>query len=144
MPNDFWELIIECDNTEAVSGTTCYYERKVGVSHSITESEGGYREYEVYQNIGFNLLDALSALNFNFKYNLGMSYGTGYNWTTSTSEIWSSETTTGVSFEVPPGIKTQLLQTVGNCGIYNAKATRVKRIDTDGSTQKQTVTYFNL
>ena len=75
-----------------------------------------------------------------------MSSETGYDWSSSNTEVWSAETTTSVSFEVPPGISTQLLQTVGTCDFYLAKATRVKRIDTEGegSSIKTTVSYFDL
>jgi len=144
IPEDVWELVIECDNTEAVTPTTCYYERKVGVSTSTTESEGGYYRSEIYHSLGFNLAAAISPLNLNFRYNLGISQGTGYDWSVSNTEIWSSETTTSVSFDVPSGIKTQLLQTVGKCDFYAAKATRVKRIDTDTKTNIQSITYFDF
>jgi len=144
IPSDVWDLLIECDNIEAVTPTTCSYERKVGISHSNTESESHYQLTEIYQDIGFSLSAAPSVLSINFQYNLGMSETTGHNWTTTNTEIWSVETTTSVSFDVPPGVKTQLFQTVGKCGIYDVKATRVKRIDTEGETSRQITTYINI
>jgi hypothetical protein len=144
IPTDDWGLLIECDNIEATSPTTCYYERKIGISHSTTESEGHYEQSEIYKEIGFSLNGAISALSLNFETKLGQSTVTGNDWTLTNTEVWNVETTTSVSFDVPPGIRTQLLQTVGNCGIYNVKATRVKRIDTEGKSLTQTVTYIDI
>ena len=144
IPKDTWDLIIECDNTEATTPTTCSYERKVGVSHSTTESEEHYEQSEIYKEIGFSLTGAISLLSFNFGTHLAESTVTGYNWSQSNTEMWSVETTTRVSFDVPPGVTTKLLQTIGNCGFYNAKTTRVKRIDTQAATSTQTITYINI
>ena len=143
-PTDTWDLIIECDNIDAVTPTTCSYARKVGISHSTTQSEGHYEQSEVYTEIGFSLEGAVSVLSVEFGATLGLSTTTGHDWTLSNSEIWSVETTTSVSFDVPPGVKTQLLQTLGNCGIYNVRATRVKRVDTEAKTMRQSVTYFDI
>ena len=143
-PTDTWDLIIECDNIDALSATTCSYERKVGISHSTTESEGHYEQSEIYKEIGFSLNGAISMLSMNFKVNLAQSTTTGHDWTLTNSEVWGVETTTSVSFDVPPLVKTQLLQTMGSCGIYNVKATRVKRVDTQAKTMSQTVTYFDI
>jgi hypothetical protein len=144
IPLDVWDLVIECDNTEAVSPTTCSYKRKVGISHSTTESEGQSHLATVYQEVGFSLNAATSVLNANFKYTLGQSTSTGFDWATSTTEMWSVETETSVSFDVPPKVKTQLLQTLGHCGIYTVRATRLKRVDTEAETLRQTITYIDL
>jgi len=144
IPVDIWDLVIECDNMEAVSPTTCSYSRKVGISHSTTESEGQSHLSQVYQEVGFSLSAATSVLNANFKYTLGQSTTTGFDWISSTTEMWSVETTTTVSFDVPPKVKTQLLQTLGHCGIYTVRATRLKRVDTEAETLRQTVSYIDL
>jgi len=143
-PNDEWDLLIECDNTQAVTPTTCSYERKVGISHSRTESETHYDVTEMYQSVGFGLDAAPSVLSLNFEYNLAWSEITGYNWTVSNTEVWSVETITKVQFDVPPKVSSQLLQTLGTCGIYNVRATRIKRIDTQAETLMQTVTYIDI
>jgi len=143
VPVDQWELIIECDNKEAVSPTTCYYERKVGVSSSNTISEGHSRRSRIYRSIGFDIGSAISILAANFQYNLGHSVETDHDWTVSNTETWSEETTQGVSFDVPAGVKSQLFQTRGACDFYSVKTMRVKRVDTDGNNVR-TVTYFNM
>lgn len=144
VPEDKWDLLIECDNLEAVSPTTCEYKRKVGVSHSNAFSEGYSQLVSSYVQLGFNLPEALTGLGINFGANLGANSTTGYDWASSASETWAVETTTTISFDVPPGIRTKLYQTLGKCGIYSARATRVRRVDTDIKTQIQTVTYFEV
>lgn len=129
---------------EAVTPTTCTYERKVGISHSTTQSESHYELGEIYSNIGFSLVHAIPGLNINFGFNLGTSHKTGHNWTMTNSEVWNVETKTTVSFDVPPKVSTQLLQTVGNCGIYNVATQRVKRIDTEAETNKTTITFITI
>lgn len=144
LPQDNWDLLIECDNIEAVSPTTCEYKRKVGVSHSTAYSEGYSYLVQSYVQLGFGLDEALSTLGINFRLNMGANSTTGYDWASSASETWSVETTTTVTFDVPPGIRTQLFQTLGKCGIYSARATRVRRVDTDIRTFEQKVTYFDI
>ncbi|CAL8126766.1 unnamed protein product [Orchesella dallaii] len=123
VPEDNWDLLIECDNVEALTPTTCQYVRKVGISHSAAYSEGYSHLVSTYTQVGFTLDQALSALGINFGLNLGFNSSTGYDWTASTSDVWSVETTTSVTFDVPPGVRTQLFQTMGKCGIYTGDAT---------------------
>jgi len=144
VPEDHWDLLIECDNMEAVTPTTCTYERKIGITYSRTQSETDYELTEIYHDLGFSLKAAISPLSFNFDYNLSMSEITGHNWTVTNSEIWNEETKTTVSFDVPPKVSTQLLQTVGKCAIYSVGTQRVKRIDTEAGSLKQTITYITI
>ncbi|ODM90918.1 Vitelline membrane outer layer protein 1 [Orchesella cincta] len=143
-PEDKWDLLIECDNIDALTETTCQYTRKVGISHSAAYSEGYSHLVSTYVQVGFTLDQALSALGINFGTNLGRNSTTGYDWTASTSDVWSVETTTSISFNVPPGVRTQLFQTMGKCGIYTVRATRVRRVDTEGATNNQTVTFIDI
>lgn len=141
-PEDKWDLLIECDNLEATTPTKCEYKRKVGVAHSYSFSEGMTQLISSYTQLGFTIPEALAQLGFNFKTNINTT--TGYDWEASTSEVWSEETTTTISFDVPPGYRTQLSQTYGNCGIYAVRAPRVKRVDFDTRTNQQTISYFDI
>ncbi|ODM94352.1 Vitelline membrane outer layer protein 1 [Orchesella cincta] len=143
-PEDKWDLLIECDNIDALTETTCQYTRKVGISHSVAYSEGYSHLVNTYVQVGFTLDQSLSALGINFGANLGRNSTTGYDWTASTSDVWSVETTTSITFNVPPGNRTQIYQTMGRCGIYTVRATRFRRVDTNGATKKQTVTFFDI
>jgi len=143
-PADNFELLIECDNMEATTPTTCTYQRKIGLAVTRTQQESYYELSELYLNLGFDLNGAIPVLNYNFEFNLAYSEITGHNWTVTNSEVWSEETTTTVSFDVPPKVSTQLLQTVGKCGIYAVSTQRVKRIDTEAGTLKQTITYIDI
>jgi glycine cleavage system regulatory protein len=98
--------------------------------------------HEVYGNIGFSIPGALVSLPGNFDANLGFSSSTGYNWTQSSGEMWTEETTITVSLSVPPRIITRLYQTLGKCNFYTVRANKLKRVDTDSRTLAQTVTYI--
>jgi hypothetical protein len=146
IPRDDWDLIIECDNLEAISPTTCTYQKKIGTSNYTSSSENHWDIVETYTNLGFSLGAIAGPLLANFHTNLNISSSTGYDWTTSSSDSWSEEVTTTVSFEVPPKVKSQLFQILGNCGIYGAKASRFKKVDTEADENgifTQTVTYLD-
>ena len=143
-PEDTWDLLLECDNTEAVSDTSCTYERKIGASHWNMVSESNYLLYEMYSHIGFTLPGALANLPGNFGAQLGQSLVTEYNWTSSAGEVWKEETTVTVGISVPPGIRTKLYQTYGKCDFYAVRANLFKRVDSDTKFNTQEVTFFEV
>ncbi len=49
--------------------------------------------------------------------------------------------TTQVEFEVPPGVRSRVLQAAARCGLYGAKTNYYKKVDVD-SLGKAAVTSF--
>jgi len=141
VPTDTWDQVIECNNRESSTPLHCSYERKVGTSNTTSFSENHWDLVQKYTDMGFSLSSALSFLGANFRYNVGESSETGYNWTRSGTEVWSEEITTTVGFEVPGGGWSRLFQVFGECGLYGAKTNSYKKVDVDemGMT---VVTYF--
>ena len=130
-PKDSWDLLLECDNLEATSDTSCTYERKIGASRGNKVSESNYVQAEIYSNIGFTLPGALIDLPVNFAANLNLSVATGYNWTSTSSETWKKETAVTIAISVPPKTRTTLYQVFGKCDFYQVRASMFKRVDSD-------------
>ena len=107
-------------------------------------SESSLMLYELYSYVGFTLPGALANLPFNFEAHLGQSLKTGYNWTSSSGEIWREETSVTVSITVPRGVKTELYQTLGKCDFYAVRASVFKRVDTNFRTNVKTVTLIQV
>ena len=107
-------------------------------------SESSSMLYELYSYVGFTIPGALASLPVNFEANLGQSLTTGYNWTSSSGEIWREETSVTVSITVPRGVKTELYQTYGKCDFYAVRANVFKRVDTNFRTNAKTVTFINV
>lgn len=141
VPNDSWDLVIDCNNRESSSPMFCSYERKVGTSNSTAFTESHWEILQKYTELGFSLSGALSLLSANFRANWGESSETGYNWTRSGSEVWSEEITTTVGFEVPGGGWSRLFQVLGECGLYGAKTNSYKKVDVDDKGMTS-VSYF--
>ncbi|OXA44707.1 uncharacterized protein LOC110857547 [Folsomia candida] len=146
IPTDQWDLVIECDNLEAISPTTCTYSKKVGTSNYTSTSENHWDILNTYTELGFGIGGAAGPLLLNFHSNLNISTSTGYDWKTSSTEMWNEEITTTVTFEVPARVRSELFQIFGHCGIYGARATRFKKVDTEADGTgflKQVVSYFD-
>jgi len=130
-PTDFWEVVAECDNTNAFTPTTCTYERKIGMDYTDTQLIPSInpQEKSILASIGFSLDLAAQIVSRKFKFGSGLGKQTGYNWASSRISIWSQESTTTVSFDVPPGIRSSMVQVVGSCGNSLVRTAKFQRID---------------
>jgi hypothetical protein len=133
-------LVSECDNTNAFTPTTCSYERKIGIGYSTTTRSPGpgtgalpnNHERTVLESIGFSLGIEAQVLSQKFQFETGTSDKTGYEWGSSKTDTWNHETSTRVTFDVPPGVKASMVQVVGACGLYLVRTSKFQRIDTVG------------
>jgi len=143
-PQDAWDLLLECDNTQAVSETSCTYERKIGATYWNQMSASEWLTYDLYAYIGYSFPGVLDSLAGNFQAHLGQSLSTGYNWTSSSGEVWKEETSVTVSISVPPGVRTRLFQTYGTCDFYAVRANVFKRVDTNNASFVQSESLFTV
>jgi len=129
-PEDFFEPILICDNLEALAPTTCTYSETVGIGNSTSSGEGGSTERTFYSEMGFNFGASGFGLSANFHAKLGESNTTGFNWNTASSQTWNQQVSTTVEMTVPPCMKSELLQVVGECSFFSVHARVYKRVDT--------------
>jgi len=128
-PTDFWELVAECDNTNAFTPTTCTYERRIGLGYSATQQNpNSAQEKVVLDSVGFSIGMEAAILSKKFQLEKGIQK-TGYDWRSSQIDTWNHESTTKVSFEVPPGVRSSMIQVVGACGNYLVRTAKFQRVD---------------
>jgi len=137
IPSDFWELVAECDNTNAFTPTTCTYERKIGLGYSATQqnptASSHGQEKSLLDTLGFSIGLEAKVLSKKFQFETGIGEKTGYDWGSSKTDTWNHESTTKVSFEVPPGVRSSMVQVVGACGNYLVRTAKFQRIDVLGA-----------
>lgn len=142
-PSDYWELVSECDNTNAFTPTTCTYERKVGLGYAVNDEQETGREKNnvqrtILEDVGWTLGIEAKLLAHRFQFETGPSRSsnsrTGFPWSSpqlarSSSNLWNHEISTKVAFDVPPGVKTRIIQVVGTCGMYLVRTSKFQRLD---------------
>jgi len=127
-PEETWDVVKECDNTHGVTNLDCNYQKKVGIGYSRIASKA---DTETYNNLGFDFGSIGSMLVSNFGSSGTSASGSKNIWSSSSFEIKSEETVHGLTFSVPPGYKTELIQVVGTCGIYSIRTPKFIRSDTN-------------
>jgi len=114
VPTDEWERIMQCDNSDGSTATTCKYKKTIGTTYST--------EVKNSMSIDLSIADALEASYFTlFSETLSISASTGYDWTHTSSEAKSEEHSYEVDTEVPPGTVVMIDGAIGRCGGSTSK-----------------------
>jgi len=114
VPEDGWERIMQCDNSDGSTITTCKYKKTIGTTYST--------EVQNSMSIDLSIADSLEASYFTlFSETLSISASTGYDWTHTSSEAKSEEHSYEVDTEVPPGTVVMIDGAIGRCGGSTSK-----------------------
>jgi len=113
-PEDGWERIMQCDNSDGSTTTTCKYKKTIGTTYST--------EVQHSMSIDLSVAAALKENYFTlFSAELSTSASTGYDWTHTSSETMSEEHSYEVDTEVPPGTVVMIDGAIGRCGGSTSK-----------------------
>merc|ERR1712107_58302 len=113
-PEDSLEVVMMCDQTDAVADTTCGYKRTVGTKFSEEFTNGMHIDTSVAaeMQLQFWLL---------FEDKLGVSVNTGYDWKHTSSEVKGDQITREVVAPAPAGMVLVIEQINGHCGQSGVK-----------------------
>jgi len=127
VPEDGWERIMQCDNSEGSTATTCKYKKTIGTTYS--------SEVQNSMSIDVSIEEAMEASYFTLlSETLGISASTGYDWTRTSSETKSEEHSYEVDTDVPPGTIVMIDGAIGRCGGSTSKTElfKISSYDTEG------------
>lgn len=114
VPEDGWERIMQCDNSDGSTATTCKYKKTIGTTYS--------SEVQNSMSIDVTIEESLEASYFTLlSETLGISASTGYDWTLTSTETKSEEHSYEVDTDVPPGTIVMIDGAIGKCGGSTSK-----------------------
>jgi len=135
-------LLGSCTNAEIYFDKRCDFTNRIGMAYDSSTSK---RQIDFYESIGYIEENAWSSLQENFEEKLANNPDTEYDWgDESYPTVWESETKTEAFIYIAPGVKTQLYQIHGLCGIYSIRSNRYYRVDTDLKSGTVTSNYFDI
>jgi len=123
-PTDNWKTIMQCDNTQSSSITTCTYRKSIGTTWSASTTNS----FSIDTSVEMAMKDSFFGL---MEETLTVTGSTGYDWSHMSSESKSETITYQVSTEVQPYTLLQIQGAEGNCGGENVKTELFKFITVD-------------
>ena len=133
VPEDKYEVVMNCDATNAQSDSECNYIKTMGTTFTETFSNSMSVDVTVKYEMEAKFFDLFSE-------KLGISVSTGYNWGEVSSETTSEEDSIEITATAPKGYVLRIEQTVGHCDGNTAKTElfRVTHTDSEGKIVKET------
>ena len=114
VPEDSFEVVMQCDATLAKADSECNYQKTTGTTFSESLSTSMHVDYTVSAKLTVEFFEFFSE-------SVGVSASTGYDWTSVSSETISNENTISIKTKAKAGLVTRIEQAVGHCGGSTAK-----------------------
>ena len=136
-PQDSYEVVLVCDNTQGVVTTKCTYAQTVGTVFSETVEEGMSVDTTVEAEMAAQFWGMFSG-------GLGVSQTTGYDWGRTSEAAKSEQVTVTVEAEAPPGLVLVVEQATGSCDDSQVRTEqfRTSHHDRQGNIRHQSVVFF--
>ena len=136
-PQDSYEVVLVCDNTQGVVTTKCTYAQTVGTVFSETVEEGMSVDTTVKAEMAAQFWGMFSG-------GLGVSQTTGYDWARTSEAAKSEQVTVTVEAEAPPGLVLVVEQATGSCDDSQVRTEqfRTSHHDRQGNIRHQSVVFF--
>ena len=132
VPEDSYEVVMQCDATLAQADSECNYQKTIGTSFSESLSTSMSVDYTVSAKLKVEFFEFFSE-------SVGVSASTGYDWTSVSSETVSEEDTISITATATAGYVARIEQAVGHCGASTAKTElfRVSHVNKQGDIVQQ-------
>ena len=132
IPEDRYEVVMQCDATLAQADSECNYQKTIGSSFSESLSTSMSVDYTVSAKLKVEFFELFSET-------VGVSVSTGYNWNSVSSETINEQHTISITATATPGYVARIEQAVGHCGGSTAKTElfRVSHINKHGDIVRQ-------
>ena len=135
-PEDSYEVVLVCDNTQGLVTTKCSYSQTVGTQFSDSMEEGMSVDTTVEAEMAAQFWGMFSG-------GLGVSESTGYDWSRTSEAAKSEQVTVTVEAEAPPGLVLVIEQATGSCEESHVRTERFRTShhDSQGNIAQQSVFY---
>ena len=132
VPEDSYEVVMQCDATLAQADSECNYQKTIGTAFSESLSTSMSVDYTVSAKLKVEFFEFFSE-------SVGVSASTGYDWTSVSSETVSEEDTISITATATAGYVARIEQAVGHCGASTAKTElfRVSHVNKQGDIVQQ-------
>ena len=132
VPEDKYEVVMQCDATLAQADSECNYQKTTGTSYSESVGTSMSVDYTVQAKLTVEFFEL-------FKESVGVSASTGYDWSSTSSETINEEHTISITATATAGYMARIEQAVGHCGGSTAKTElfRVSHINRQGEIVQQ-------
>jgi len=114
VPEDGFDVVLDCDATNAIVDTECNYMKTMGTTYTETYSNS--------MSLDVTVKAAMEAKFFDFfSEKIGVSVSTGYDWSYVSSETVSKEESIEIKGTAPAGYVLRIEQAIGHCDGNKAK-----------------------
>jgi len=114
VPEDSFEVVLDCDATNAIVDSECNYMKTMGTTYTETYSNS--------MSLDVTVKAAMEAKFFDFfSEKIGVSVSTGYDWSHVSSETVNKEESIEIKGTAPAGYVLRIEQAIGHCDGNKAK-----------------------
>lgn len=135
VPKTTWQVITSCNAINSTADKQCSYSRKVGIAYLDTF----YDSVQMHERVGYGLKRMITQFQSNFfKVYSDVSFEAMVRedskeqyWLLSPSYVWEPQSIVKGKVTAKPGLKVDVYQINGKCGMLQVWGTRIKKVEKD-------------